>query len=240
MKKLLTIIFIFILISIFAYYLNEDKLNKISTSENDMAFLYEMDNGNYEPGSVDKWNEGYALNVEKSSCEDQEELLSWDTNTNEVLLTTDKPTKCTLYFSQKEYVLLSGYPIDEKEATLTNMVKNGDFENGSNNWRELLNCSISTEQASHGEHSLKFDSGVGSGENNFTAMSRQDLDLSAPTLGHSYYGRLMFLSNENFYVNDSRFEWVGQNSINKIGTLIFAVKNIKTTQWALLSDIVEL
>ena len=82
---------------------------------------------------------------------------------------------------------------------LNNMVVNGNFESGSNNW-SLSNASITTSEKYSGSNSLLFSSGT-------TVMTTQTLSQTAPILNHKYYGSLMFKAPSGFTITDARFEW---------------------------------
>ena len=111
--------------------------------------------------------------------------------------------------------------------TLTNLIKNGSYESGSDNWN-LTNASVTSSKASHGGNSLMLKA-------NTTAMSTQILSEKSPILGHKYYGRLKFLSTTNFTTLDNRFEWYYTDGANAL--MVFANKNVQTTNWTLLSNI---
>lgn len=232
MKKVLIIILIF-LISIFIFFYS--KKDADTKSNKDIAFYYEENVGNYVEGADDQWKSGeYALNVQNSICDGEKNpnYLSWNNDDNTIILKRNKDIKCSLYFDKKKkFTLLSVFPIDQADRNLTNMVKNGDYENGSANWSNS-NCVITSEKYTHGKNSLKFNAG------NFIAMSSQSLDKTAPTINHSYYGSLMFLSSANFTTGDSRYEWWVEDAVG--GAVRFLFKNIKTTEWTRMSGVFTL
>ena len=117
----------------------------------------------------------------------------------------------------------------ENGVTLTNLITNGSFEDGSNGWR-LSNASVTNTHHSEGSNSLMLLPNV-------TAMSTQTLLEKTPTINHQYYGSLNFLSSNTFTTADPRFEWF---YTDKNGAhLVFAYKNKKTTDWIKLSNIVS-
>ncbi len=118
----------------------------------------------------------------------------------------------------------------ENGKTITNLVTNGSFENGSNGW-SLSNASVTNTQHSDGSSSLMLNA-------NTTAMSTQTLLQKAPILNHQYYGKLNFLSSENFTNGDNRYEWYYTDGAN--ATLVFANKDKKTTDWMSLSNILSI
>ena len=71
-------------------------------------------------------------------------------------------------------------------------------------------------------------------------MSFQNLTPLTPTVNNTYYGRLMFLSNDNFETEDCRFEWFKTDAAINEGNLVFATKNWKTEKWLLISNIATL
>ena len=119
--------------------------------------------------------------------------------------------------------------------TATNLITNGSYENGNDSW-SLSNAEIVTTTSYDGNSSLQFNHDNG---NYFIAMSTQDLSLSAPQLGHQYYGSLMFKSSETFSygsVRDSRYEWYYNDVVN-YGTMIFGKKELQVSDWTKISAI---
>ena len=105
----------------------------------------------------------------------------------------------------------------ENSVTLTNLITNGSFEDGSNGWW-LSNASVTNTHHSEGSNSLMLSA-------NKTAMSTQTLLEKIPTINHQYYGSLKFLSSNTFTTSDSRFEWFYND--NNGAHLVFAYKNKK-------------
>ena len=118
----------------------------------------------------------------------------------------------------------------ENGVTLTNLVTNGSFEDGSNGWA-LSNASVTNTQHVSGSNSLMLNA-------NTTAMSTQTLSESAPTINHHYYGKLSFLSSSDYTNADNRYEWYYTD--NSEALLVFANKDKKTTNWMLLSNILSM
>ncbi len=133
----------------------------------------------------------------------------------------------------KTFTLLANANIENNAFKITNMIKNGSYENGEENWVLGYKVEITTKYASDGMHSLKFNTV------NDLSMTSQELEVTAPTYQHSYYGRLKFLSNLNFCTNDCRFEWYAGEEI-AINDLRFAYKQIQVNNWTLMSDIATL
>ena len=146
-------------------------------------------------------------------------------------------TETTL--QKKTYTLLAtNTTIEGKDATLTNMILNGSFENKIENWDKTSrwstwnNPEITTEYAYNSTYSHKFPPNM----DNMTVA--ENLINEIPKINHNYYGRIMFLSTENFTVGDSRYEWWCGDGQNQ--KLIFTYKGIKTSTWILLSSIVSI
>ena len=118
----------------------------------------------------------------------------------------------------------------ENGVTLTNLITNGSFEDGSNGW-SLSNASVTNTQHSDGSSSLMLNT-------NTTAMSTQTLSESAPTINHQYYGKLNFLSNNNFTTVGARYEWIFNDNPGALMT--FANKDISTTDWKIMSEILSI
>lgn len=107
MKKtiiiLLTIISISILIFVNNYKVN-NKINDIPKEENNKSNLISMmleteaGTGKYKVSESNSWpTEGYVFNSEKSKCENGGEL-SWNKDTNKVILKGNISDKCYVYF----------------------------------------------------------------------------------------------------------------------------------------------
>ena len=85
------------------------------------------------------------------------------------------------------------------EYTITNMIKNGNFEKDAANWA-LSGASITSDEKYSGEKSLMLSP-------NTTAMSTQTLSSTAPVLNHKYYGSIMYKTASGLTAADNRFEW---------------------------------
>lgn len=66
-------------------------------------------------------------------------------------------------------------------------------------------------------------------------MTTQTMTTKSPTLNHKYYGRLMFLSSNNFTITDARFEWYYMDAA--VVQLVFAQKNDSATAWKTKSTV---
>lgn len=117
-----------------------------------------------------------------------------------------------------------------KEVSITNLITNGSFENGSTGW-VLENAAITNEKKISGNSSLNLKANVS------PSMSKQTLIIHTPKLNHKYYARLNFLSSSTFTTPDSRFEWYFSDDN---GTLKFFQKDIPTNNWIILSSVSEL
>lgn len=117
----------------------------------------------------------------------------------------------------------------------TNIVLNGSFENGFNNWSHS-DVDIIQDNCIHGNYCLRFNHNNGA---DFTAMTMQE--VSAPILNHQYYGSIYFKTDANFgYGNiapDNRFEIYNYNSEYIDLAMIFTRKSEKNTSWHRLSSI---
>ncbi len=224
-----------IITSYFIINLYLNKKNKLILENKDSKLIsikLQDKNGDYIDSEIDAWpKEGYIFNKELSTCENGGEV---NFENGQIVLNTNGSEKCTIYFDNKKtYTLLTSenIKIENQDTILTNMIKNGSYEEGTNKWNNV-NCEVTSEKSSHGNKSLKFNV-VG------YSMSDQTLDATAPTYNHSYYGRIMFLSSDTFIVGDSRYEWFAGDFYG-INDLLFTYKNIQTTEWTLLSYIVKL
>ena len=77
----------------------EEGNNQIRTGTSiSMMLETKYNSGNYEPSSSSEWpKEGYTFNAERSKCENGG-TLSWNDETNSVVLTTRFSDKCFVYF----------------------------------------------------------------------------------------------------------------------------------------------
>ena len=113
------------------------------------------------------------------------------------------------------------------EYTITNMIKNGNFEIDATNW-ELSGASITSDEKYSGEKSLMLSP-------NTTAMSTQTLSSTAPVLNHKYYGSIMYKTVSGLTAADNRFEWY--NTDNSDALMVFANKKDTQGKWERLSGI---
>ena len=113
------------------------------------------------------------------------------------------------------------------EYTITNMIKNGNFEKDAANWA-LSGASITSDEKYSGEKSLMLSP-------NTTAMSTQTLSSTAPVLNHKYYGSIMYKTASGLTVADNRFEWY--NTDNSDALMVFANKKDTQGKWERLSGI---
>ena len=113
------------------------------------------------------------------------------------------------------------------EYTITNMIKNGNFEKDATNW-ELSGASITSDEKYSGEKSLMLSP-------NTTAMSTQTLSSTAPVLNHKYYGSIMYKTVSGLTAADNRFEWY--NTDNSDALMVFANKKDTQGKWERLSGI---
>ena len=113
------------------------------------------------------------------------------------------------------------------EYTITNMIKNGNFEKDAANWA-LSGASITSDEKYSGEKSLMLSP-------NTTAMSTQTLSSTAPVLNHKYYGSIMYKTASGLTAADNRFEWY--NTDNSDALMVFANKKDTQGKWERLSGI---
>ena len=113
------------------------------------------------------------------------------------------------------------------EYTITNMIKNGNFEKDAANWA-LSGASITSDDKYSGEKSLMLSP-------NTTAMSTQTLSSTAPVLNHKYYGSIMYKTASGLTAADNRFEWY--NTDNSDALMVFANKKDTQGKWERLSGI---
>ena len=118
--------------------------------------------------------------------------------------------------------------ITHKPFQITNLVKDGSFENGATDWSLSGGSSIATGVSSHGNKSLLLYSSSSDHKHGSQRLREQK-----PKLNHLYYGRLMFLSSSAFSTSDCRFEWYYTDAPNAL--MVFARKSINTDKWTLLS-----
>ncbi|MBD9105227.1 hypothetical protein EGW03_02010 [bacterium] len=159
-------------------------------------------------------------------------------NTNQLTILGNHNITCTVTTGAgKTTTITKNIEITYQAYTITNLITNGSFEDGFNNW-EHSNVELSTNSYS-GNYSLQFNHNNG---NDFTAMTEQTLSLNAPILNHKYYGTLMFKSSNTFgygITYDARFEWFYNDDAWNESNLIFTLKNNQINTWIKLSSIQE-
>ena len=79
----------------------EEENNQVRTGTSiSMMLETKRGSGNYEPSTSSEWpTEGYIFNAERSKCENGG-TLSWNDETNSVVLTTRLSDKCFVYFDK--------------------------------------------------------------------------------------------------------------------------------------------
>ena len=84
-------------------YFNKDE--KLNSNETLISYYVETGEGTgvYEKQESTTWPEGYVLNEEKSSC-DNGSTLSWDSETNSVVVTASKEDSCKVYMDIKLFI----------------------------------------------------------------------------------------------------------------------------------------
>ena len=105
----------------------------------------------------------------------------------------------------------------------TNLIKNGGFEKGNENWA-FSGVELVSNVSASGKNSIQFSPSI-------TAMSTQT--IMTPIAGHIYYGGLEFLSTKTFTAADNRFEWFLTDAANSL--MVFANKRDQTETWKRLT-----
>ena len=99
MRRFFVLLLPFIIVNLIVFcginYYNKDKNNDKTL----ISYYVETGEGTgvYEKQEGATWPEGYVLNEEKSSC-DNGSTLSWDSETNSVVVTSNKKDSCKDYF----------------------------------------------------------------------------------------------------------------------------------------------
>jgi flagellar basal body-associated protein FliL len=126
-----------------------------------------------------------------------------------------------------------------KAYNITNLVVNGSFKNGLENWTNLGKYSVILDSNAYdGNNSLKLPHNNGEDLGMADSGITQVTSENRPILAHKYYGSIEFKSSNIFTVADSRFEWYRTDTGNC--KLVFAYKAIQTSEWVRLSSIKEL
>ena len=112
-KKVIGLSLFSLILILFVIILNGNKYKKqVYTEEGNnqirtgtsisMMLETKRGSGNYEPSTSSKWpKEGYIFNAERSKCENGGTTLSWNDETNSVVLTTRFSDKCFVYFDRE-------------------------------------------------------------------------------------------------------------------------------------------
>ena len=88
-------------------YFNKDK--KLDSDKTSISYYVETGEGTgvYEKQDGTTWPEGYVLNEEKSSC-DNGSTLSWDSETNSVVVTANMEDSCKVYMDKNVIPIITG------------------------------------------------------------------------------------------------------------------------------------
>jgi len=128
---------------------NNKKINKYNTSILSINLETSAGSGVYEEATDSKWPEsGYTFNTELSRCEQGSEI-TWDEETEKVLISSNKSDKCYVYFD-KVIVYLNNYikslyttqganNLYNHDGTLENGIDDGSYRYAgsyetTNNW----------------------------------------------------------------------------------------------------------
>ncbi len=213
---------------------SDSKLLNDDTNPNQLLGIMlekEVASGVYEKSSASTWpTEGYVFNPTLSNCENGSQI-SWQDG--KVIVNTTTTDKCYVYFDKpKTFTLLTAQEIEDRDAQLTNMIKNGSFENDLQNW-SYRNVEIVSTSETHGEKALKLKAN----SNEFSDDAIIDQIINQEIFSnHNYYGSIKFKSGLDYTFRDARFELYDNPTFNDIS---FFQKNIKTNDWTLISSIEE-
>ena len=117
MILIIVILLILIVYTIFSFYgsnqvIKSDKFDRIVNS-NSLTMMYETESGSgeYVLSSDTTWPEsGYTFNENLSKCENGG-ILSWNSETNRVIMQTSGSDKCYVYFDVYEPLVITSYDI---------------------------------------------------------------------------------------------------------------------------------
>ena len=141
--------------------LPEVKLKEKDKPNKELAIMVSTDGEKYKkyegeewPGTEYKYKEAKCVN---NSGKEIKEAITYDEETNTVILESNETLYCTLYFdvTRKITLLADNINIVGKDATLTNIVSNGSFENDFIGWDYAVGMKITKEQAKYGLYSAK-------------------------------------------------------------------------------------
>lgn len=154
---------------------DEVKIDKSKT----LAIMLQNDTGEYTKSESSAFpTTGYRFNSTKSGCVDVngniiESSLTYNNETNKVNLRINRKAICYVYFDLIYY-------------TITNLVQNGSFENGLDNWTNVDTTqsnsnSITTAYKLYGDNSVSRIANTSDSGRNYLL---QDISFIA---GHTYY-----------------------------------------------------
>ena len=115
--------------------------------------------------------------------------------------------------------------------SITNIVQNGSFENGTTNWN-LYNSTYSDIVLEDTNHVMVMKS---TNDEDYTGGATQT--ISTPIADHKYYGRLKLKTSSDYTASDSRFE-IWTTDVTNARYVYFYKKDIKTSTWRNVSNIV--
>lgn len=115
-----------------------------------------------------------------------------------------------------------------KKTTITNLVKNGSFENMST-WTTWLNNPADTSDAKYGNKSLR----LGNGD----ALAQSS--IAKPVVGHKYYGREWIKTNGDLTATDCRFEIISVDIIPE-EPHVFGWNRGNHPDWTMISSVITI
>ena len=122
MRRFFVLLLPFIIVNLIVFcginYYNKDKNNDKTL----ISYYVETGEGTgvYEKQEGTTWPEGYVLNEEKSSC-DNGSTLSWDSETNSVVVTANKEDSCKVYMDKENSYLIFDFGISSGKLSLNNV-----------------------------------------------------------------------------------------------------------------------
>lgn len=235
MKKVLKIIII-ILNIIFVMGCQNILDKDLNNEKNSLAIMVEDENNSdkYTKYNNTNWPSSEEYYFYKADCQNNSEV-NWNPDSNSIILKGNREDSCTLFFNKnKSFVLISDYELENRDAQLTNMIKNGSFEEGNiETWGSSYHAEIlNNNNETQGNKYLVYRANDNSFGTDGIIERRSFKELYA---NHSYYGRLKYKTCSDYKWRDARYELI-YNSI----PFTFFYKSVATEKWILGSNILKL
>ena len=152
------------------------------------------------------------------------------TNLNEIDTTGTHTITCTLTNSNNRSTSITKeIKVTYDEYKITNLIANGSFENGLENWvtSEGKFTPEIVSDAYHGNKAIKLLTDNDTDYGYASSSIIQVLNGKIPLLNHKYYAISYYKNSNDYHVADRRYEWWSGDDC----TIVFGENNIPSDNW---------